>query len=169
MLCDECKKRNAVVHMTKSINGVKEEINLCEVCAKGREGGGIEHHFSIPNFLAGLLESNIHPQININYQSGGSCQRCGTSFNQFKQRGRLGCDECYEVFREKITPLIRRVHGSTGHIGKVPQRTGGTIKLKRQVKQLKVKLKEAIEREAFEEAAKIRDEIKGIEKEINEV
>ncbi len=169
MLCNECKKRNAVVHMTKMTNGKKEELHLCEMCAKAKDGGSIEHHFSIPNFFASLLENNLHPQVNMNYHNGIQCQRCGYTLSQFKQSGRMGCDECYETFKEKINPLVRRIQGNTNHIGKVPKRTGGVIRVKRQVKQLKNKLQEAIVREEFEVAAEIRDTIKGLEQEINEM
>ncbi|MBM7615344.1 UvrB/UvrC motif-containing protein [Alkaliphilus hydrothermalis] len=167
MLCDACKKNPAVVHMTKNVNGNKMERHLCEVCAKAREENALEHHFSIPNFLAGLMESNMHSPLNMKYLNSIHCHRCGTTLNQVKQSGRLGCDECYEVFREKISPLIKRIHGNINHVGKVPKRTGGVIRLRRQVRQLKGKLQEAIVSEAFEEAAKLRDEIKALEKEVN--
>ena len=33
MLCDKCKKRNAVAHFKENINGVKKELHLCSQCA----------------------------------------------------------------------------------------------------------------------------------------
>lgn len=169
MLCDECKKRSAAVHMTKIIQGKKEETHLCEVCAKSKENISLQNPFTIPNFLTSLLDTNISPQHSFIYGEDNSCQRCGMTFIRFKQEGRLGCEACYEVFEKRLNPLIKKIQGSQLHVGKVPKRTGGVIQLKRQVKQLKLKLQQLIEAEEFEAAAKIRDEVREIEEKIKNV
>ncbi|GAB6085541.1 UvrB/UvrC motif-containing protein [Alkaliphilus crotonatoxidans] len=168
MLCDDCQKRNAVIHMTKVIQGKKEEVHLCEVCAKARENKQYAMDFSIQNFLANLLDSNINTQFNLpNYQPL-QCPRCGTTFSTFKQTGRLGCDLCYDVFYNHIHPLVRRIHGTANHVGKLPKSAGGTIHLKRELKLLKNQLQEAVEKEAYEEAAALRDQIRQIENQLKE-
>ncbi len=169
MLCDDCQKRNAVIHMTKVIQGKKEAIHLCEVCAKARENKSYTMDFSIQNFLANLLDNNINTQFNVSNYHRLQCPRCGTTFSQFKQTGRLGCDTCYDVFYENIHPLVRRIHGNVNHMGKLPKRAGGSIHLKRELKLLKGRLQQAIEKEAFEEAAELRDQIKQIENQLKEM
>ena len=167
MLCDDCHKRNAVIHMTKLVQGKKQEVHLCEICAQSKELNNLAKDFSIHNFLANLLDTNLNSHLNIPNYSGIHCHRCGTTFYSFKQTGRLGCDLCYEVFNERINPLLRRVHGSTQHLGKIPKRSSGDIRLKRELKQLKNKLQQAIDSEAYEQAAEIRDQIKKLEDQIN--
>lgn len=166
MLCDECKKRNAVVHVSKIIQGKKEELHLCEVCAKIKESS-FDNNFSIPNFLANLIDASMGGGVVRSYDEGLQCQYCKTTFREFKDQGRLGCDSCYGVYKEKLKPLVRRVHGNTKHIGKVPKRYGGVIRLRKQLNDLKDKLQRAIEDEAFEEAAIIRDEIRRLDEEVN--
>lgn len=169
MLCDECKKRTAAVHLTKIVQGKKEEIHLCEVCAKSKENISLQNPFTIPNFLTNLLDANISPQHSFIYGEENTCHQCGTTFIKFKQEGRLGCEGCYEVFEKRLNPLIKKIQGNEAHVGKVPKRTGGVIHLKRQAKQLKLKLQQLIEAEEFEAAAKTRDEIREMEEKIKNV
>lgn len=38
MLCDKCRSREANVHVTQIVNGVKYEQNLCAECARAQTG-----------------------------------------------------------------------------------------------------------------------------------
>ena len=82
-------------------------------------------------------------------------------FEQFRKIGRLGCRECYKQFSDELVPILRRIHGNTVHNGKVPKRAGVELRITRQIQQLKSKLQKAVEVENFEEAARLRDRIKG--------
>ena len=155
--------------MTKIIQGQKEEIHLCEICAKNKENISLHNPFTIPNFLTSLLDTNMSTQHNFVYGEDMVCQECGMTFLRFKQEGRLGCEGCYQYFEKRLNPLIKKIQGNQQHVGKVPIRTGGVIHLKRQSKQLKHKLQQLIETEEFEAAAKIRDEIRNIEEQIKNV
>lgn len=155
--------------MTKLIQGQKHEVHLCEVCAQSKEYSNLAKDFSIHNFLANLLDTNMNPSFNIPNYNGVHCHHCGTTFHTFKQTGRLGCDQCYEVFNERINTLLRRIHGSNNHIGKIPKKMSGVIHLKRELKLLKNKLQHAIENEAYEQAAEIRDRVKQLEDQIKEM
>ncbi|HOE56509.1 MAG TPA: CtsR family transcriptional regulator, partial [Bacillota bacterium] len=57
MLCDECVKRPATVHITKVENGKKSDIHLCEQCAMEKNLLSISTSFSVNDLLAGLLNS----------------------------------------------------------------------------------------------------------------
>lgn len=89
------------------------------------------------------------------------------TYTQFTKIGRFGCDECYDQFAERLDPLFRRIHGTTDHAGKIPKRNGGLIHDKRQIESLKKHLKLLIEREEFEEAAKLRDQIRELEEKVS--
>ncbi|WP_227764060.1 UvrB/UvrC motif-containing protein [Zhaonella formicivorans] len=168
MLCQECKKRPATVHITKIINNDKTQISLCEECASAYHqqlSSAFEPNFSINKFLAGLL--NYDHGIEAGAKTVRNvCPQCGQSYAYFSQTGKLGCDRCYETFEESLVPLLRRVHGTQVHKGKVPKRTGGSIRLRKELQDLKSKLQELIRREEFEEAAKVRDRIRELEKQI---
>lgn len=168
MICDRCKKRPANVHVTKITNGQKTEMHLCEECA--RETGQLEFlsipQFSFHNVLQGLFGPESAP---AGLPSGAvspsprKCPTCGMDFSDFRRTGFLGCSDCYSEFQGRLEPVIRRVHGSTRHVGKVPARTGGALRVKKEIEDLRRQLETAIAREEYERAAQLRDKIKELQ------
>jgi protein arginine kinase activator len=169
MICQECGKKPASLHFTKIVNGEKNEFHICESCAreKGEMIPGTTGGFSIHNLLSGLLdfEPSSTGSVKNNVQAI-RCEDCGLTYSQFSKLGRFGCGSCYKSFTERLDPLFKRVHGNTVHVGKVPKRTGGLIQHKREIETLKKEMMTRIELEEFEQAAKIRDQIREIEKKI---
>lgn len=172
MTCQECgKKRPATLHFTKIVNGDKTEFHICEACAreKGEFIPGTPSGFSIHNLLSGLLDFEPSTASTVTAKPQNMrCENCGLTYSQFGKIGRFGCSNCYKQFSGRLDPLFKRVHGNTTHIGKVPKRTGGLIKHKREIENLKKDLSLLIEREEFEQAAEIRDKIKELEKKVSD-
>ncbi|OYD06570.1 UvrB/UvrC motif-containing protein [Paludifilum halophilum] len=173
MQCQECGKRPATLHYTKIINGEKTQFHLCEVCAqeKGEQIPGLETGFSIHHLLSGLLNLDSQapddqPPEMAARQKGLRCPTCGLTYNQFSKIGRFGCSDCYRAFGDRLDPLFRRVHGNTAHRGKVPQRTGGQLKIRREVERLQSELSRRIQNEEFEEAARLRDRIRALQEKL---
>lgn len=161
MVCDICGKKEATVHITEIINDKMAKLHLCEECAK-EKGAEMEEHFGLSDLLAGLadLGANIEPEI----ADAVKCNTCGFTYRDFKKMGRLGCSECYEAFKKQLAPLLKRIHGADRHVGKVPLMIGKTVKETRNLQDMKMKLDKAIRAEEFEEAARLRDQIKELEK-----
>ena len=167
MMCDKCKIRPATVHYTQIINGVKTEMNLCQQCAAeegilGSEVFSTFAPFSVQNLLSGLMD--FLPGIKKVEDEQLKCEYCGMTYEEFKEKGRLGCSHCYDSFKEELNPLMRRIHGSFEHRGKIPKKAGGALRVKREIEELKEELEKAIKEERYERAAEIRDKIKEIEK-----
>ena len=168
MLCQNCHQHPATVHLTKIINFEKTELHLCEVCAKaaGNELGVIfGTNLAFPNLIAGLLgdgdlEVDQQPHVGKELR----CQNCGLMFSDFKNSGLLGCGECYRHFKTGLEPLLKKVHGSTTHTGKVPRRTGGKVRIRKEIQDLRQQLQQEIQKENYEKAASLRDEIRQLEK-----
>lgn len=162
MLCERCQERTATVHVTRIINGQKTELTLCQECAREIQP---QFDFSIPKFLAGLLDSELElkaPPI------AEQCQRCGLTYEQFHQTGRLGCPDCYNRLASRLDPLIRRIQGSSKHRGKVPLRAGGNLRVQREIETLRAELQQLIQQEEFEKAAQVRDHIRDLEGRLGE-
>ncbi len=185
MLCDNCGKKDANVRYSENINGRKKELNLCEECS--RKLGISNMDFSMPidfsSFFGEFLEDFATPELMsipaFNEMKQLKCDNCGYTFEDIANNGRLGCGNCYEVFEERLNPIIRRIQGANQHVGRVGKIIDSKIEQKMekqpnektQQKQNKSKLeklqedlKQAIKEERYEEAAKIRDEIKKTEK-----
>lgn len=169
MICQRCQERPATIHLTKVINYEKTELHLCEVCAKtagGELGITIEPNFTFQNLIAGLLEGELNLYQHPSNVPEIYCQSCGLTLSDFRNHGLLGCGDCYKYFQNNLEPLFKRVHGGVSHTGKVPRRTGGKVRVKKEIDQLKIDLQLAINNEEYEKAAVIRDEIRRLQHEL---
>ncbi|MCK4244446.1 MAG: UvrB/UvrC motif-containing protein [Candidatus Omnitrophica bacterium] len=160
MLCEECGNQEASFHYTEIVNGVTTGLHLCEECAKKR-GFILSSTFSLADLLGGLLEPEHLPSLKPDLR----CKNCGFTYSNFKETGFLGCSQCYSFFHKPLEPLLKKIHGSSKHIGKFPKKKREEKKEKvSDIQLLREKLKEAIAKEEFEEAARLRDKIKETEK-----
>lgn len=107
--------------------------------------------------LFDMVESNSKMEMD-------RCPKCHTTFQEFQRSGLLGCSYCYEHFSKSLIPTIKRVQGGLVHTGKIPKNASQEVVSRRKVDELKLRLKELIQEENFEEAAKIRDEIQELKK-----
>jgi len=155
MLCQRCHKQPATVHLTEIRQNEKRERHLCEDCAR-EEGIAVEAQMSLQDVLAGMLKAHQE----AGEEASLTCPDCGMTYGEFRKHGRLGCPHDYEAFAEPLREVLEKVHGATEHTGKMPRRTGGEDRLQRELMQLRRSLREAVEREAYEEAARLRDLIR---------
>jgi len=163
MLCQVCGKKPATVHFTEIVNGKMSELHICESCAheKGVQPAQGMGKFWISDLIAGMIdESAAGDQERVGHIQ---CSGCGLLYSAFKETGRLGCPECYTSFGAQLKPLLRRIHGATRHVGKAPLRDEARVEKRRAAQRLHDELERAIEREEFERAAEIRDQILHLE------
>ncbi len=168
MLCQICKKKEATITFTKIVGGQKTEIHLCEDCAPAFSDKFSIFplpQFDISDLLAGLLNAIdlYHKEEGVIPGKEIECSNCHLAYNEFKQSGKLGCSVCYHDFSELLTPLLRRLHGNSEHVGKIPRQSKGKLNKIEKIKQLKKELQELILKEEYEKAAKTRDEILKLE------
>jgi protein arginine kinase activator len=180
--CDQCDSE-ATVHEVTVRNGVKIERHLCESCAASH---GISAQPSTPiNELIKhyVLSHGLTPVPPAGPQSGRAqvCPSCQTTFNEFRQHGLLGCSNCYRIFESQLGPLLERAHdGGIKHAGKFPKRLlgpSGVVPLPpaqparqavnlddraARLRRIRKQLESAVAAEKYEEAAKLRDELKKI-------
>ena len=160
MVCELCKQSQATVHLTEIVNDQMTELHLCEACAN-QKGAQVESQFGLADLLSGLADfGKVQEPEEV---STRTCASCGMTYEDFRKVGRLGCSECYATFRRSLGSLLKRIHGSPIHVGKSPVKAVKTTKVKSELAELKRKLERAIEEEAFEDAAKLRDQIRRIE------
>lgn len=161
MICGECGERQATVRYTEMRDGEFYSVRLCEDCAKRRGLGVGLSSFSGPlvNILMGLLEESLQGRAGGSEVEHG-CDQCGMTYAEFRATGRLGCPACYESFRDELEPLLRRVHGSASHVGRRSSETALEASERRELSRLRAELSQAVEREDYERAADLRDEIR---------
>ncbi len=172
MKCQKCQVREATNHITEIINGKKQELHLCQECAAKSEEfqemkAGFD--FGIGDFLGGIFGGKQKSlSSEAAFKNETVCPACGMPFEDFVRKGRLGCGECYSVFRSRLDRPLRQIHGTCEHMGKVPSRMGGTLQIGRQISKLENELSAAVLKQEFEKAAELRDKINELKKKESE-
>ncbi len=166
--CDHCS-RPATHHSVEVVNGKKTEKHLCSVHAEA-EGLTIKAvHQPINELLTNFVK--LSAGIDTEPDAPGTpqtkdlaCDRCGTTYAQFRESTLLGCPHCYAMFEKPLGNLLERAHeGATHHIGKVPRRAGVGEQRQEQLTRLRRRLHDAVDAEDYELAAKLRDELTTLE------
>ncbi len=161
MLCEVCHERDAAVTLTKIENNEVKVQRLCERCAAEQ---GVEMQSAVSKHPLGDFLQAVHQQASTAAADSVRCTFCGTTMADFRTTGRWGCPRCYASFEQGIRELLRRVHGSSRHVGRAyqPPRDESVDPAAR-LGELKEKLRRAIENEQFELAADLRDRIRVLE------
>ena len=159
MKCQTCDNP-ATVHLTDIVNGHKRETHLCQQYAEKKE---ILKNQELN--LSAILQSVIGQHVGqlTDELSRLTCPSCGIKYMEFKAGGRLGCPRDYEVFQGPLEPLLLKIHRARRHVGKVPPHATRNAALQVELMDLRNRLRKAVEVEAFEEAARLRDLIRSKE------
>ncbi len=153
MKCQKCNNA-ATLHITEVIAESQfEELHLCEQCAN--------KYLYEPQSKG--AKTALAEQLEEGMFSQQECPSCGMKFVDFRNTGRLGCPQDYMVFRDDLAPLLENIHGDTKHCGKTPRRSPQLRAAETELAQLRNRLKNAVTKEDYEEAARIRDRIKQLE------
>lgn len=157
MLCQNCKRNDARVHVKRIVSGESAEIHLCTACATALGLSDSAASFSPVRDIFGNIFSSSE-----NKTSGRlmRCETCGFSFEDISETGRPGCPDCYRVFLRKLRPALGKLHGRAVYKGKIPSAVSVSAKKEEKIEMLKKQLTEAVEAQQFEQAAVLRDEIK---------
>lgn len=178
MLCDKCGKNNATVFVKQMINNQETTQHLCEQCASEVMDIG---NFSLDKFFNGEhFGSFFENPFGARVEQLPKCPVCGMTYADFCNTGKLGCSECYSAFAAKLLPMVKSIHGKDLHMGKVKNgqcsgcgsqvvaAPGGENDAKFYEKlALQKQLQDLVKAEKFEEAAKVRDQIKALEAELS--
>lgn len=159
MQCESCQEREAAVDLTVVSGDGKRRQRLCAQCARRESGGGKGPPSKAPakkkvvkkiNVVLGHLEAESREEAR--------CPECGLTYQRFRKIGRLGCPACYAAFGEPLRRLLRRIHGADAHVGRGPRPEEGP-EAGPDLDQLRRELRQAVEEEAYEKAAALRDRI----------
>ncbi len=158
MLCQNCGKYEATTHVKRIVNGESAEAHLCSDCAKALGYNDVFGGFG--NTFGDLLGSFFgEPQVSAISSRTIRCEKCGNTFNDIVNSGKIGCADCYVTFYDKLLPSLQRIHGKTRHEGKNPTIIKAEVTNVNPIEDLEEQLRIAIDEQNFEKAAQLRDKI----------
>lgn len=155
MTCQKCRAE-ATVHLTETVDGTARETHLCAACGRkaGLVAAGPPPEIGLDAILHKLISAHVGELVGELARK--ACPHCGLRFMEFRVGGRLGCPADYDAFGAGLLPLLKKAQGATRHVGKVAargQRPGERL-------QLRAELRDAIAREHYEDAARLRDRLR---------
>lgn len=191
MLCQICKINEATIHIQEmSLSGEKVSIHICPDCAEKKAmSDPVLKNLNLPEMLYNITHGleipvDVFPgaQVEKPVQQKEdapnlTCLACGWNSVRLKKYGRLGCPDCYRVFREAIEPIVYKVHKGSIHTGKRPKNLShasadivmNPAGVRREISLLQKKLDECVVREDYESAAALRDQIADLQKQLSEL
>jgi protein arginine kinase activator len=160
--CTACEKAIATIHVFDLRGGsIVGSHHVCDACAQQK--GFVHSPAQTLKLSADIFEMFSGWKKQKGGRSapgeGPACPGCAMTTAEFKQRGRLGCPRCYEVFRSALLPLLERFHDATAHRGRFPGTSRGTPAAAPPATDLRRRLQDAIMHERYEEAARLRDQL----------
>ncbi len=167
MICEICNKNPATIHIQEIVNGEKKVLHICAECAaKKSSDDPMLQGFNVAEMLYNLsgqfgLPFSPEPQKPSNHEVELECPVCHWTSEDLKKNGKLGCEECYNVFKGVIASALKTMHRGTLHVGKTPGETpeNSTGQAMLEIMNLQKELDELVQREEYEKAAVIRDQI----------
>lgn len=161
-MCDECGINPANIHLTQILQNETQVFHLCDECAKKK---GISISIQDESVSEDGVQTEIETETETESAPQKTCNRCGLQFSEFRNKGWLGCSDCYNAFESEIDELLVQVHGSSVHKGKkYSGLVSGYGSVNGEIKRLRHELAIAIKNEEFEQAAMIRDTIHSLKK-----
>ncbi|MFZ4764551.1 MAG: UvrB/UvrC motif-containing protein [Roseimicrobium sp.] len=179
MKCDVCEN-DATVFLTQIVDGKMTQVNLCDSCSK-EKGVTDPTGFQLADFLLGGAAQKKVQAANLEDDTV-ACPECGFTRSHLKKIGRMGCPECYRAFADDLDAMLRAMHKGTRHVGKGPGKPAPAVStatakrrsdeaqvkpvvvnVKKRLADLKVAIDKAVADERYEDAAKLRDEMRSLE------
>lgn len=152
------------MHLTQIINNKIHKVDLCESCAQ-QKGVTDPEGFA----LADLLQNTTAGiPIPASGDASVTCPNCGFDSSDFQRTGRLGCATCYSTFSQQLGPVLEDMHTGLRHVGKVPREALNRLSSQTKMHNLEQALARAIQDEAYEQAAILRDQIQSLKAEAEE-
>jgi protein arginine kinase activator len=169
MLCEHCHENEATFHVQEVIGSEVKALHLCAECAAatGMTSPANDDHFDLQGFLKNLGKA-AHTKVKSRERAEEqaedqalSCPGCGLTRAEFRESGRCGCPECYEVFSALLAKALLRMHRGTVHRGKKPGVSVSAVSDgdRAELARLREELRQAVSTEAYERAAELRDRI----------
>jgi protein arginine kinase activator len=161
MKCEICGLKDAVIHIRQIQKDLVHELHVCEECAQ-EKGLTREEDSELPiaNLLSGLLEGK---DISGGNEGKEVCPTCGMKASEFRKQGKLGCRDCVTAFERDVRAIVSQMAARPRHTGKLPRTLVVEHAAEVQGEEIREELRQAVEREDYEQAARLRDRLREME------
>ncbi len=166
MLCERCHKRLATLRYSEVIDGKAIARSICQNCLNEIQNDastGFEMSGAAPAPRHDLFQRMATDRLARHIV----CSSCGLELADALQGGILGCPVCYDSFDDHLPNVLRGIQPGLRHRGKIPSRDASREQLHMQLQTKRALLRSALKTENYEDAARLRDEIRSLESALN--
>ena len=167
MLCEKCKIKKATVFYTELDRTRHSLCNSCAVLVKGNlkeylgTMEGDDKKYSPTSYLYELAHNESPTYFcKEDIDSSLYCSECKISVGDVLRRGYLNCPNCYVAFSGCQQMNCYGDAEYQREAAQMPQRYSQRLLHEERIRNLRTNLRAAVEREDFELAATLRDEIR---------
>ncbi len=162
MLCQKCHKNLATVRYAEVVDGKVTEQHLCGECLKQHQQNAAKG-FELAGPAPMLRRPRQERAARDVVRTEKACPSCGALLSRVTDSGKAGCSACYEHFGSQIESLLEGMHRALRHNGKVFRLDDTRARLRGDLQTKRALLRSALRTENYEEAARLRDEIRCLE------
>lgn len=162
MLCQKCHKNLATLRYAEVVDGQVSDQHLCVDCMtrlQRESGAGFELSHTAPDSRKPSAEHIVREVV----RSQRACPNCGALLSAVIDEGKLGCPACYNTFKDQLVPVLREQHNAARHKGKLQSQDDTRAQLQADLQAKRALLRSVLRAENYEEAARLRDEIRDLE------
>ncbi|MEA2011971.1 MAG: UvrB/UvrC motif-containing protein [Verrucomicrobiota bacterium] len=177
MLCDLCQENEASIIVHSNIEGKGQKtLHICEECAAQQGLNLVEGIFDsvdlsdfINNIAGTIFDVDSSDNVDSTYEKYKKlkCKDCNLSFDEFRSTGKVGCQNCYNVFEDFLSETFINIHQGNHHLGKAISKPKEKENYRSKISKLEKKLEKIVEKEKYEEAVIVRDKIKSLKNALN--
>ncbi len=168
MLCSLCHENEACIFVEQTNAAApRKKMCLCVDCA--RQFGISPNTRTMNKSLTALFDAfmKVSKADDVYKNSPDSkklCPVCGSSLLSIKKTRKVGCPECYEIFKDDINDIFKNIGVTTSYTGSMPKRIRNFSSVLTTRVAIQGKLEESLKKEDYEKAAIYRDYLKALEK-----
>ncbi|HHT07191.1 MAG: hypothetical protein ACOYI6_05280 [Christensenellales bacterium] len=155
MICEVCREKNAdIVFKTVTGNQVATKA-MCMSCAHNMQQDMMKMFMSLGFKQEQVVQEEIKAEPELSMPRF-LCTNCGRPFNELDEHTMAGCAVCYEAMRAEMGKMLKTEDAHQDAADTVDEEAVEVTDAEIE-QDIRFKLMEAVIREDFEEAARLRD------------
>lgn len=155
MICEVCREKNAdIVFKTVTGNQVATKA-MCMSCAHNMQQDMMKMFISLGFKQEQVVQEEIKAEPELSMPRF-LCTNCGRPFNELDEHTMAGCAVCYEAMRAEMGKMLKTEDAHQDAADTVDEEAVEVTDAEIE-QDIRFKLMEAVIREDFEEAARLRD------------
>ncbi len=157
-----CGKNEAILYVEQTSRLGTKKINLCRECAIAC--GISPESQEVDRQIGSLFKQLQRDRRDQFLKNDRACPVCGRLRSEIILTGKLGCPECYSIFKSEINEFLSARKITAPYTGTMPNRLANFRSILTDRVDIRDKLDKAIKDEDYEKAAFYRDYLHALEK-----